>query len=154
MKRASLSARPPTPKSEPADLTDRLLEREAERATSQPTPKPGSPRPSKKAKPTAVPAEAKQASTAPGDAVAGQTTEKSAPKPEPESQPAVIEAYAAAENAELDAVLRQAATAADALTAAARQAPARYDVALRYRLDALAHHLRQVADFVASLARR
>jgi hypothetical protein len=51
-------------------------------------------------------------------------------------------------------VLLQAEGAASALETAARQAPARYEVALRYRLDSLAQHLRQVADFVGNLTRR
>jgi hypothetical protein len=32
--------------------------------------------------------------------------------------------------------------------------PARYDVAIRFRLDALAHHIRQVAEYLASAARK
>jgi hypothetical protein len=50
--------------------------------------------------------------------------------------------------------LAAADLAAEALRQAGREAPARYDVALRYRMDALAHHLQQVKEFVASLAAR
>jgi hypothetical protein len=32
--------------------------------------------------------------------------------------------------------------------------PARYDVAIRFRLDALAHHIRQVAEYLESAARK
>ncbi|MBM4422846.1 MAG: hypothetical protein FJ030_05570 [Chloroflexi bacterium] len=42
--------------------------------------------------------------------------------------------------------------AVEALQIAGRAAPARYDLAVRYRLDALAHHLQQVADFVTGHA--
>ena len=54
----------------------------------------------------------------------------------------------------LPAALAAAESAAAALRQASQQAPARYDVALRYRLDALAHHLQQVKEFVASLTSR
>jgi hypothetical protein len=37
-----------------------------------------------------------------------------------------------------------------ALVAAAQATPARHDLAVRYRLDALRHHLRQVSEFIAS----
>ncbi len=37
-----------------------------------------------------------------------------------------------------------------ALMAAAESTPARHDLAVRYRLDALAHHLQQVGEFIAS----
>jgi hypothetical protein len=50
--------------------------------------------------------------------------------------------------------LAAADSATEALRQAAREAPARYDVALHYRLDALAHHLQQVREFVANLAAR
>jgi hypothetical protein len=45
--------------------------------------------------------------------------------------------------------LAQARAATEALQGAARAAPARYELALRYRLEALAHHVQQVAEFVA-----
>jgi hypothetical protein len=54
----------------------------------------------------------------------------------------------------LAAALAAAEAAALALRQARSEAPARYDVALGYRLDALAHHLQQVSEFVASLAAR
>jgi hypothetical protein len=53
----------------------------------------------------------------------------------------------------MDAALEQAAAAALALRRAAGDAPARYEVALGYRLDALAHHLQQVAEFIAAFPR-
>ena len=55
---------------------------------------------------------------------------------------------------EIENALAAVATATEALQQAGRAAPARYDVALRYRLDALAHHLQQVKDFVTSVTTR
>ncbi len=49
----------------------------------------------------------------------------------------------------IDSALAQSRTALAALREAASQSPSRYDIALRFRLDALAHHLQQVAEFVA-----
>jgi len=133
MKRASLSVKPAPPKAAPADLTDRLLDRETSPVSEDDAPAPR-PRRRRRAEP-ARPA-----------APAGTF--------EPETKSPVLEASAPDDGANLEAVLNQAAGAAEALEAAARRAPARYEVALRYRLDALAHHVRQVADFVGSLARR
>jgi hypothetical protein len=48
--------------------------------------------------------------------------------------------------------MQQAHEAAQALRAAARGVPARYELALRYRLEALAHHVQQVAEFLAGRA--
>ena len=45
--------------------------------------------------------------------------------------------------------LAQTHAALSALNAARVAAPARYDLAVRYRLDALAHHLEQVTQFIA-----
>jgi len=53
--------------------------------------------------------------------------------------------------ADLKKALAEADRAVAALVAAAGIAPARYDLAVRYRLDALVHHLRQVAEFMASI---
>jgi hypothetical protein len=54
----------------------------------------------------------------------------------------------------LDVALAAADAATESLRQAAREAPARYEVALHYRLDALAHHLQQVKEYVAALAAR
>jgi hypothetical protein len=54
----------------------------------------------------------------------------------------------------VDQALRQSRRAVEALRAARHAAPARYEVALRYRLDALAHHLTQITEFVESLLHR
>jgi hypothetical protein len=44
--------------------------------------------------------------------------------------------------------LSQTSSALAALQNARASAPAQYDLAIRYRLDALAHHLQQVTDFI------
>ena len=77
------------------------------------------------------------------------TGPKKPPAPVPLTAAAATEPPAAANG--LEAALTQAQIAALALEAAAQTAPARYSVALRYRLEALAQHLRQVADFVQRL---
>jgi hypothetical protein len=52
--------------------------------------------------------------------------------------------------AELKGALALAEQAVAALVAAAGAAPARHNLAVRYRLDALAHHFRQVAEFLTA----
>ena len=42
----------------------------------------------------------------------------------------------------------------EALQKAARSEPARYQVALRFRLDSLAHHVQQVKDYAAATLTR
>jgi hypothetical protein len=130
MKRATLTAYPTTPPSEPADLTDRLLEREDGQtaASARMSPK------RRRAQPRPRPALVEPGAEAP-----------QVPAPETRASQA---------SSSLEAALAGADSAADALRQASREAPARYDVALRYRLDALAHHLQQVKEFVASLAAR
>ena len=54
----------------------------------------------------------------------------------------------------LEPALRAAEQAVAALQLAARSEPARYEVALRYRLDSLAHHVQQVRDYVAAAVAR
>jgi len=54
----------------------------------------------------------------------------------------------------LESALVQSRAALVALREASSHSPSRYDVALRYRLDALAHHLQQVAEFAALAAGR
>lgn len=125
MKRATLTAYPTTPTASPADLTDRLLAGQA-----------GQPAPAG-AKERRQPPAAQRASRKP--AAAG---------PEP-SGTAVAPAASSLESA-----LTAVETATEALRQASREAPARYDVALRFRLDALAHHLQQVREFVTSVTRR
>jgi hypothetical protein len=127
MKRATLTAYPTTTPSEPTDLTDRLLEHE-ESHSAPPAAKPQRGRP-----------RANRPASEPGAAA------RPVAEPEPTATPAA---------SSLATALAAAESAAEALRQAGREAPARYDVALRYRLDALAHHLQQVKEFVASLAAR
>jgi hypothetical protein len=47
-----------------------------------------------------------------------------------------------------------AQNAVEALQVAGRSEPARYEVALRFRLDSLAHHIQQVKDYVAATLAR
>ena len=129
MKRATLSAYPPPQPSQPTDLTDRLLAREASQSAEPPK---------------------KRRRAQPRGERAGRAAPPNAPPPaaaEPPPSPAepanrLAEALAASD------------LAIAALGKAGHEAPARYDVALRYRLDALAHHLQQVKEFVAALAQR
>jgi hypothetical protein len=72
----------------------------------------------------------------------------------PEAGPEVSHSVAAPAASSLESALAAAEAATAALRQAGREAPARYDVALHYRLDSLAHHLQQVKEFVASLAAR
>jgi hypothetical protein len=73
-----------------------------------------------------------------------------------QAKPAEPEALATptAAKSSVEMALASAEAATEALRQAAREAPARYDVALHYRLDALAHHLQQVREFVMALAAR
>jgi hypothetical protein len=66
--------------------------------------------------------------------------------------PIVAQAPPEASEPSLELALRQAEQAVTQLRGACRSAPARYELAVRYRLEALAHHLQQVAEFVAGRA--
>jgi hypothetical protein len=146
MKRATLSALPPPPSpAEPPDLTDRLLDREAERA--QPAAK-------RAARPRSAGGRPRRtASSQSAGAAAAPSSPGSPESSEPSAVSPVLET-AREREADLAGILRQARAAADALEAAGRQAPARYQVALRYRLEALGYHVRQVTDFVARLSQK
>ena len=144
MKRASLSALPARPRPEPADLTDRLLEREAvaEQPAAGPSRQDGAPTP-----PGAVKtAGRKRARPARPAAVAP----KAASPSRRDGAPGTAGGQPLAPGT--DDALRQAAEAAAALRQAARSAPARYELAVRYRLEALAHHVQQVAEFIQGRA--
>jgi len=130
MKRATLTAYPTTHPSEPVDLTDRLLEREANPSSAPATRRRrkqllNSPTQPQSDPPPATPTSAPAASSTSGPASTG-----------------------------LETALAAADLATQALRRAAGEAPARYDVALHYRLDALAYHVQQVKEFVANLAAR
>jgi hypothetical protein len=126
MKRATLSAVPaPAPSSANVDLTDRLLSRESDK----------------------------------GIAAAGPKTRAQAKGARPRSRQSerpAAETTGAAEGQgdNLAPALQAAQQAVEALQLAARSEPARYEVALRFRLDALAHHVQQVKDFVAAALAR
>ena len=124
MKRASLNAVPTAgPAAAAGDLTDRLLNRET-------TPKKPAGRPTT---PTARPA-------------AGAARARS-PRPE---NPQLTGGDTAVEPGALGPALQAAQEAVAALQRAARAEPARYEVALRFRLDALAHHVQQVQEYMAA----
>jgi hypothetical protein len=145
MKRATLSALPAaTPRpAQAADLTDRLLERERQPLQAQPGP--GNLEPPKRrreppaSKRAARPAPSALAPASPGTAEA-MPAEPVAPAPQPSNS--------------LHTALAAADQAVQALQAAGHSAPARYELAMRYRLDALAHHLQQVREFVGGLTPR
>jgi hypothetical protein len=128
MKRASLKVTPTPAPTEPTDLTDRLLDREAGQASTAADAPAKVKRPTRRARSQIVEAE---------------------PRAAVEAAPAEPAQTAAAPS--LAEALRQAQAASEALEAAAQTSPARYSVALRYRLEALAQHMRQVADFVNRL---
>lgn len=127
MKRATLTAFPTSTASEPADLTDRLLERQgghlAPPAAKRRRGRPRAKRPTRETVTAALPAL----------------------EPERAATPAA---------SSLETALAAADSAAEALRQAGREAPARYEVAVRYRMDALAYHLQQIKEYLASLSSR
>lgn len=121
MKRASLkTAVVPVVSATSHDVTDRLLKPEPAPAKAPTAPAP-EPRPQPRTR------RPKREESAP---VSAPNTLVPAPNP-------------------LAKALNQTEMAITALQQARASAPAQYDVAVRYRLDALAHHLQQVAAFVA-----
>ena len=132
MKRATLSAIPAsTPASAGGDLTDRLLNRESAQAGDAAAARP--PAPARATAKTARP-RAQRPNAIP--AKPAKSTQ-SAPKSDALGQ-----------------ALQSAQQAVEALQAAGRAEPARYEVALRFRLDSLAHHIQQVKDYVAATMAR
>jgi hypothetical protein len=156
MKRATLTNLPAATRgrAEPADLTDRLLERE-QRPKPAETAAHDAARPVKPPKRPREPAAVKRARTqAPVDlAPAGSATADSATTNSAASETAHRAASTPA-TVSIQAALAAADTAVQALQDAGRSAPARYELTVRYRLDALAHHVRQVREFVAGLMAR
>jgi hypothetical protein len=132
MKRATLSAIPASaPVTAAGDLTDRLLSPEPAQSSGAGGPKPHAPA-------TAAPKAPRARTSAPQSRQGRQ--EPSAA--EPEESDALRQALLAAQHA------------VDALQVAGRSEPARYEVALRFRLDSLAHHVQQVKDYVAATLAR
>jgi len=137
MKRASLTTVPKAKKTAVPDLTDRLLEgdpapKPAKPASARPRAKPPAPKPAETAKPRRP--RAPKSESIPPSAQSVPSVEK-APDP-------------------LDHALVQSQAALAALQSATLAEPGRYDLALRCRLDALAHHLKQVTQFVETSVRK
>ena len=133
MKRATLTSYPTNQPSHPADLTDRLLAPESAQPAA-----PAKKRRAARARPASPAASAPETATE----QPRELPPSNAALPHPAKPDALAESLAAAD------------AAVASLRSAGALAPARYDVALRYRLDALAYHLQQVKEFVTSLASR
>ena len=146
MKRASLTVIPAKPKTESPDLTDRLLARDpsASLREAPPRARAGATPPAKRTPPKAATSRP-QATPAPKQPAPKRPHAPKLSSDKSSSVPSVLS---------VDQALTQCRAALDALKAAAGEAPARYDVALRYRLDALAHHIRQIAEYFESAARK
>ncbi len=147
MKRARLASLPAGPKQEPIDLTDRLLDRGAHTASDQPGAAPDPPaaaQPQRRRKATAAQSQPRR-----------QAPHLETREPETAQQETPQRGVSTEEGGAMtvEQALRQAEAAAQALRQAARSTPARFQVAQGYRLDALAHHIRQVAEYIASLAK-
>ena len=144
MKRASLkTAKVPITTSNTRDVTDRLL-KEDELAPSKVKP------PRKKLRPQKAVNPASPTADEPLPYIPYHTLPDQSPTSPPGPQPRTLQLtdLSKADKAMANA-LQQTKAAVEALQIAGRSAPAQYDLAIRYRLDALAHHLEQVAEFVA-----
>jgi len=139
-----------------SDVTDRLLDRESPPAAAKPalTPPPPTPdRARQKAEADSV-----RNRSVHGEEPLAYIPYRSIPEPTPAPPPGpqpsapsiVVSSIAPKPLAEAVAKTEAAIVA---LQSAAHTAPAQYDLALRYRLDALAHHLEQVAEFVVGRAK-
>ncbi len=136
-----------------SDVTDRLLDRESPPAAAKSARTPPPP----VSRPDPVPPKADTDSagdkSAPGKEPLSYVPYRTVPEPPPAPprgpQPSApnIAVPSPAPKPLAEAVAKTEA-AIVALQSAAHTAPAQYDLALRYRLDALAHHLEQVAEFV------
>lgn len=155
-KRASLRVDnvPQTTSHAGSDVTDRLLDRESSPAAAKPAPTPPPP-PARPPDPAPQKADTDSArdKSALGKEPLAYVPYRSVPEPPPAPPPGpqpstpniVVPSTAPKPLAEAVAKTEAAIVA---LQSAAHTAPAQYDLALRYRLDALAHHLEQVAEFV------
>lgn len=137
MKRASLkTAKVPVLSTTSLDVTDRILKTDTGVPAAQGVENQAGVE-KKAAKPKA--ATPRRKASAPAKAVAPKPTATGA------------ETGAGSVNP-LEQAITQARLAVTALEEARSNSAAQYDIAIRYRLDALAHHLKQVADFVAQQA--
>jgi hypothetical protein len=128
MKRASLkTAKVPVSSSASQDVTDRLL-------SSDPEPTPRTTVSQPKTKRRAQPSESSLA-----DPSAHSDSPSSPDSPTPPRSLAL---------APIPHALAQTRLALEALHAARTDSPAQYDLGIRVRLDSLAHHLEQVAQFI------
>ena len=147
MKRASLKNAkvPVSPSAESKDVTDRLLGVKTE-------PAPRTPKSSAKPKPRARKMEAKPMSETQNEPlpyVPYRPVPEQPPVPPPGPTPQSPAVPDMAETAKpISQAVEKTREAVEALRVAGRSAPAQYDLAVRYRLDALAHHLEQVAEFL------
>jgi hypothetical protein len=89
--------------------------------------------------------EDKIAPTKPRPSPASKRSPRAA-RPAPPNAPVVVAPVPKPDPVSL--ALAQTELALTALRKARIESPAQYDVAVRYRLDALAHHLQQVSDFI------
>lgn len=155
-KRASLHVDkvPQTTSHAGSDVTDRLLDRESPPRAAKSVPTPPAPPVSR---PDAAPPKADSDSardkSAPGKEPLSYVPYRTVPEPPPALPPGPQPSapnIAVPSNAPklLAEAVAKTEAAIVALQSAAHTAPAQYDLALRYRLDALAHHLEQVAEFV------
>lgn len=124
MKRASLkTAKVPVSSSTAQDVTDRLL-------SSDPEPPPratvSQPKPKRRAQPS---------QSSPTPRATSTDAPSSTVSPTPPRDP-------------IPHALAQTRLALEALRAARTDSPAQYDLGIRVRLDALAHHLEQVSQFI------
>lgn len=139
MKRASLkTAKVPVAASPGGrDVTDRILNRE-----DAPKPKTKSPR---------LPKTQKEAATDPLTFLPYRPVPAQPPAPPPGPQPTSPQLGRLPNDADplLKTALEKTRVAIESLQSAARSGAGRYDLGMRYRLDALAHHVEQVAEFLA-----
>lgn len=154
MKRASLkTAKVPVSQSPSGkDVTDRLLNRGDPTPPKEKSKAPAAPR-----KQRARPSEVKtmpetQNEPLPYVPYRPVPEQPPAPPPGPMPQPANV-ADVSQSGEPITQAVEKVRLAVEALQAAGRSTPAQFDLAVRYRLDALAHHLEQVAEFLAGRAK-
>ena len=146
MKRAYLkTAKVPVASSATHDVTDRLLKTDGD-------PVPRKPKSSDKPSGRAQPASSSPSPTpeplsyTPYVTVSETPTQPfTGPTPRPPRLPDLSQA-----DEPIAQAFATARTSIELLQIAARSGPAQYDLAIRYRLDALTHHLEQVAEFLVA----
>lgn len=155
MKRASLSdSELSRPDEVATDLTDRLLSQAPIAATGA-KPKAAPPKRRAALKPAAkkAPSRATASDDEPLPFIPYRPVPEKEPVERPGPRPSRAKVSPARPADPIGKALEQAAKAVRALAVATDSPAARYDLAVRYRLDALAHHVEQVAEFVRSATR-